>query len=75
MYFICSIIYVPSLPCLYFLNFTDLEPNTDSTQLVITNAVSLMTAVSKVFDATKSALIKVPPEDRAQLTGLNYIKK
>ena len=34
-----------------------------------------MIAVGVVLNTTESALIKVPPEVRAHLTGLSWIKK
>ena len=74
MYFILSIIYIPCLPCLYFLDFTDPEGNKESTGLVTDNARNLMTAVGEVLNATESAFIKVPPEDRVHLS-LNWVKK
>ena len=39
------------------------------------NAENLMTVVAEVLNATESAFIKVPPEARVHLTGLNYVKK
>ena len=39
------------------------------------NAENLMTAVGEVLDTTESALVKVPPDARVQLTGLSWVKK
>ena len=75
MYFLCSIIYVPSLPCLCSFDIIDPEANKESIKLVTVNAESLMTAVSEVLNATESAFIKVPPEARAHVTQLNRVKK
>ena len=72
MYFKCSITYVPSLPCLCFLHFTDPE---QFTRLVTHNAKNLMNAVSKVLKATENAFMKLPSDVRAHLTGLNWVKK
>ena len=39
------------------------------------NAQNLMKAVSEVLYATEAATIRVPPEARANLTGLNWVKR
>ena len=59
----------------YFLNFTDPEADKEATRLLTVNAENLMTAVGVVLNTTESALIKVPPEVRAHLTGLSWVKK
>lgn len=71
MYFLCSMIYVPYLSSLYFLNFTDPEANEEITTLLTVNAKNLMTAVSEVIKATEGALIKVPPEACVDVIHLN----
>ena len=59
----------------YFLHFTDPEADKEATRLLTVNAENLMTAVGVVLNTTESALIKVPPEVRAHLTGLSWVKK
>ena len=59
----------------YFLHFTDPEADKEATRLLTVNAENLMTAVGVVLNTTESALIKVPPEARAHLTGLSWVKK
>ena len=56
-------------------NFTDPEADKEATSSLTVNAENLMTAVSVVLNTTESALIKVPPEARAHLTGLSWIRK
>ena len=60
---------------MYVLYFTDPEADKESTRLLTVNAENLMTAVGVVLNTTESALIKVPPEVRANLTGLSWVKK
>ena len=59
----------------YFLHFTDLEADKEATRLLTVNGENLMTAVGVVLNTTESALIKVPPEAHAHLTGLSWVKK
>ena len=58
----------------YFFHFTDPEADKEATRLLTVNAENLMIAVGVVLNTTESALIKVPPEVRAHLTGLSWIK-
>ena len=69
MYFTCNIYYM------YLIYFTDPEGDKEATKLLTVNAENLMTAVGVVLNTTESALIKVPLEARAHLTGLSWIKK
>ena len=69
IYFTCNIYHI------YLIYITDLEADKEATRLLTVNAENLMTAVGVVLNTTESALIKVPPEDRAHLTGLSWIKK
>ena len=55
-------------------DFTDPKAN-ESTRMVTDNAENLMTALSEVLNATESAFLKVPAEDRVHLTALNWVKK
>ena len=59
----------------YSLHFTDPEADKEATRLLTVNAENLMTAVGVVLNTTESALIKVPPDVRAHLTGLSWVKK
>ena len=52
---------------------TDLEANKE---LLTTNAENLMTKISEVLRATEAVMIyNVPPEKRANFTGLNWVKR
>ena len=56
-------------------DFTDPETNKEFIILVTDNAQNLMAAVSEVLNATESAFIKVPQQDRVHVTHLNWVKK
>ena len=56
-------------------DFTDPETNKEFIILVTDNAKNLMAAVSEVLNATESAFIKVPQQDRVHVTHLNWVKK
>lgn len=51
--------------------YTDQE----ATEMLTDNAQNLMKAVSEVLYATEAATIRVPVEARANLTGLNWVKR
>ena len=69
MYFTCNIYHV------YLIYFIDPEADKEATRLLTVNAENLMTAVGVVLNTTESALITVPPEAHAHLSGLSWIKK
>ena len=69
MYFIFNIYYV------YLIYFTDSEADKEATGSLTVNAENLMNSVGSVLNTTESALIKVPPEARANFTSLSWIKK
>ena len=60
---------------MHLIYFTGPEADKEATRLLTVNAENLMTSVGVVLNTTESALIKVPPEARAHLTGLSWIKK
>ena len=56
--------------------YPDQKEDKAATEILITNAENLMTSVSKVLSVTESAIITVPTESHAQLTGLmSWVKK
>ena len=57
------------------LSLLDPEADKEATEMLTDNAQNLMKVVSEVLYATEAATIRVPPDARATLTGLNWVKR
>lgn len=59
----------------HLLFFLDPEADREATDMLTNNAQNLMKAVSEVLYATEAATIRVPIDVRANLTGVNWVKR